>query len=140
MSHQLELELDTLDPDILLSEPEMDSDKEVTQRLLDGRQSSSYTDLPSTTAGKDGSRIGTLETEDGFPSKNPFSDAEVAERYRLIYEKAQYECRHVFEPTLAWTREEERAIVRKIDWHVCLWAVCFSYSLAAIRRLIYCSV
>jgi hypothetical protein len=126
MSHQLELELDTLDPDILLSEPEMDSDKEVTQRLLDGRQSSSYTDLPSTTAGKDGSRIGTLET--------------VAERYRLIYEKAQYECRHVFEPTFAWTREEERAIVRKIDWHVCLWAVCFSYSLAATRRLIYCSV
>lgn len=129
MSHQLELELDTLDPDTLLSEPEMDSDKEVTQRLLDGRQSSSYTDLPSTTASKDGSRIETLETEDGFPSKNPFADSEVAERYRIIYEKAQYECRHVFEPTFAWTREEERAIVRKIDWHVCLWAVCSSYSL-----------
>lgn len=131
MSH--EFELDTLASD-------MDSDKEVTQRLLDGRQSSSYTDLPSTRASKDGSRIEALETEDGLHSKNPFADPEVAERYKIIYEKAQYECRHVFEPTLAWTTEEETAIVRKIDWHVCLWAVCSQHSLAIIIRLIYCSV
>ena len=55
---------------------------------------------------------------------NPFADPEVAERYAVLYEKAQYECRHVFDPTMTWTPEEEKAIVRKLDWRVCLWAVC----------------
>lgn len=56
---------------------------------------------------------------------NPFADPAVAERYAIIYEKAQYECLHVFDPSLTWTPEEEKALVRKLDWHVCLWAVCF---------------
>ncbi|KAL4780016.1 major facilitator superfamily domain-containing protein [Aspergillus varians] len=111
----------------------MDSDKEVTQRLLDGRESSSYTDLQSSRASKDGSRVETLETDEGFTSQNPFADPEVAERYALIYEKAQYECRHVFEPALMWTREEERAIVRKVDWHVCLWACVMFFGLQVDR-------
>lgn len=55
---------------------------------------------------------------------NPFTDPEVAERYAILYEKAQYECRHVFDPTMTWTSEEEKAIVRKLDWRVCFWAVC----------------
>ena len=54
---------------------------------------------------------------------NPFADPAVAERYAIIYERAQYECRHVFDPELTWTPEEEKALVRKLDWHVCLWAV-----------------
>lgn len=54
---------------------------------------------------------------------NPFADPDVAAYYATLYEKAQYECRHVFDPKLQWTREEERRLVRKLDWHVCLWAV-----------------
>lgn len=45
-----------------------------------------------------------------------FSDPEVAAYYVDIYEKAHYESRHAFDPTLTWTKEEEKAIVRKLDW------------------------
>lgn len=55
--------------------------------------------------------------------ENIFADPEVAAFYAELYEKAQYECRHVFDPNLQWTPQEERRIVRKLDWHVCLWAV-----------------
>jgi hypothetical protein len=61
---------------------------------------------------------------------NPFSDPAVAEHYRELYEKSQYESRGAFDPTLEWTKEEERKLIRKLDWHVCLWAV----SVAEIRR------
>lgn len=57
-------------------------------------------------------------------TNNPFADPAVAERYAQVYEKAQYECRHVFDPTLTWTAKEESALVWKLDLHVCLWAVC----------------
>lgn len=58
-------------------------------------------------------------------SSNPFADSAVAERYALVYEKAQYECRHAFDPTMTWTAKEEAALVWKLDLHVCLWAVRF---------------
>jgi hypothetical protein len=107
-------------------ETEMDADKEVTQRLLDGRESSSYTDLSYNRRSKDTS-LSVLELDDDISeTRNPFLDPEVAERYAQIYEDAEYECRHAFDPKLTWTREEEKAIVRKIDWHVCLWAVSMS--------------
>lgn len=60
---------------------------------------------------------------DHEPNRNPFADPEVAAYYATLYEKSQYECRHVFDPTLEWTPAEERKLVRKLDWHVCLWAV-----------------
>ncbi|CEL09160.1 Putative Permease of the major facilitator superfamily [Aspergillus calidoustus] len=116
-------------------EPEtnMDADKEVRQRLLDGRESSSYTDLSYSRASKDTSLL-VLELDDDVPSQqNPFLDPEVAERYAQIYEDAEYECRHAFDPKLTWTREEEKAIVRKIDWHVCLWACVMFFGLQVDR-------
>jgi hypothetical protein len=68
---------------------------------------------------------GTLEPDgESSDSNNPFLDPDVAEYWRTVYEKAQYECRHVFDPALTWTAEEEKAIVRKLDWRICLWAVC----------------
>ncbi|KAL2848604.1 major facilitator superfamily domain-containing protein [Aspergillus pseudodeflectus] len=111
----------------------MDADKEVRQRLLDGRESSSYTDLSYSRASKDTS-LSVLELDDDVPSQqNPFLDPEVAERYAQIYEDAEYECRHAFDPKLTWTREEEKAIVRKIDWHVCLWACVMFFGLQVDR-------
>ena len=56
-------------------------------------------------------------------ARNPFVDPEVEARYRLLYEKSQYECRHVLDATLEWSNKEERKVVRKLDWHVCTWAV-----------------
>ncbi|KAL2871152.1 major facilitator superfamily domain-containing protein [Aspergillus lucknowensis] len=113
----------------------MDADKEVTQRLLDGRESSSYTDLPSyNRVSKDGSHLETLDRGEDVPEQlNPFLDPEVAERYARIYDNAEYECRHAFDPTLTWAREEERAVLRKIDWHVCLWACVMFFGLQVDR-------
>lgn len=55
--------------------------------------------------------------------ENPFKTPEVAERWMAVYEKAKYECRHVFDPALTWSEEDEKKIIRKLDWHVCTWAV-----------------
>jgi hypothetical protein len=50
-------------------------------------------------------------------STNIFSDPAVAAHYVSVYEKAHYECRHVFDPKLDWTKKEEKTVVRKLDWH-----------------------
>jgi hypothetical protein len=67
-----------------------------------------------------------------------------------VYEKAQYECRHVLDADLTWTKEEEKKLVRKLDWHggslvdlqglisltspiVCLWACVMFFSLQVDR-------
>ncbi len=60
--------------------------------------------------------------------KNPFLDPDVAEHWAGVYEKARYECRAQFDPAFTWTEEEEKKLVRRLDWHVCLWAVRTSYS------------
>lgn len=56
-------------------------------------------------------------------SHNVFSDPKLLAHYTELYEKAKYECRHVLDPNLEWTAAEERRLVWKLDWHVCLWAV-----------------
>lgn len=65
--------------------------------------------------------------------KNPFSDPEVADYWRNVYEEASYECRHVFDPSVSWTEEEEKKLVRKLDWHVCLWACVMFFGLQVDR-------
>lgn len=51
-----------------------------------------------------------------------FQDPQVAAYYRDLYDKSNYECRHLFDPELTWTEEEDRKIVRKNDWYVVFWA------------------
>lgn len=94
----------------------------VTTNLVEHPSSSPY----ETVVDQKGHTIETTKHDEELSTDgdNPFADPEVAERYAILYEKAQYECRHVFDPTLTWTPEEEKAIVRKLDWRVCLWAVC----------------
>jgi hypothetical protein len=58
---------------------------------------------------------------------NPFLDPRVAAHWKEVYDGCRYECRHVFDPTLQWTEEEEKKIIRKVDWRVCLWAVRFTH-------------
>ncbi|KAL2002439.1 hypothetical protein VTN02DRAFT_6780 [Thermoascus thermophilus] len=65
---------------------------------------------------------------------NIFADPEVAAHYAQLYEKAQYECRHVFDPSLEWTPQEERRLVRKLDRHVCLWACVMFFALQVDRK------
>lgn len=63
---------------------------------------------------KDGVVISTQES-DASLSANIFQDPEVKAYYVDVYEKAKYECRHVFDADLTWTKEEERKLVRKLD-------------------------
>ncbi|KAK8050844.1 allantoate permease [Apiospora rasikravindrae] len=64
---------------------------------------------------------------------NPFSDPEAAAHWKQTYENSQYECRHVFDPTATWTAQEERAVIRKVDWRVCLWACVMFFGLQVDR-------
>ena len=50
-------------------------------------------------------------------STNIFSDPAIAAHYVSVYEKSHYECRHVFDPDLEWTKQEENIVIRKLDWH-----------------------
>lgn len=61
--------------------------------------------------------------EETYDQKNPFSNPAVAQRWKEQYEESKYECRHVFDPDLTWSDAEEKALIRKLDWRVCLWAV-----------------
>jgi hypothetical protein len=65
---------------------------------------------------KDGVVVSTQET-DASLSTNIFDDPEVKAYYIGVYEKAKYECRHVFDADLQWSKEEEKKIVRRLDWH-----------------------
>lgn len=103
--------------------------KDITKKLVtEDAKRASFTEPPAIGNSaniKDGTEIRTRQYAESFDPNgdNPFADPEVAERYAMIYEKAQYECRHFFDPTFIWTPQEEKILVRKLDWHVCLWAV-----------------
>ncbi|KAL6796203.1 major facilitator superfamily domain-containing protein [Trichoderma sp. SZMC 28013] len=76
----------------------------------------------------------TGSEENGYSEeKNPFRDPAVAQHWTEVYEKSQYECRHVFDPSLSWTEEEERRLIRKLDWRVCLWACVMFFGLQVDR-------
>jgi hypothetical protein len=65
---------------------------------------------------------GTLPGEDAIRD-NPFLNPDIATHFATVYEASKYECRHVFDPHLTWTKEEERKVIWKVDWHVTAWAV-----------------
>ncbi|TEY70373.1 hypothetical protein BOTCAL_0105g00150 [Botryotinia calthae] len=72
--------------------------------------------------------------EDGSAfAKNLFLDPDVRDHWTAVYEKSQYECRHAFDPNLTWTEEEERRLVRRLDWRVCLWACVMFFGLQVDR-------
>jgi hypothetical protein len=64
---------------------------------------------------KDGVVINTQDSDSGVVT-NPFEDPEIKAYFIDVYEKSKYECRHVFDAELTWTREEEKNVIRKLDW------------------------
>lgn len=46
--------------------------------------------------------------------EHPFTDPEIADRWRKVYENAKYENRHRFDPNCTWTAQEEKKLVRKV--------------------------
>lgn len=62
------------------------------------------------------------ESQDSGTGHNPFKDPVVAAYYTAVYEKSEYECRGAFDPEFQWTKEEEKKLVKKLDWHVTMTA------------------
>ncbi|CCE83302.1 Piso0_003877 [Millerozyma farinosa CBS 7064] len=60
------------------------------------------------------------DLESKTSSQNPFADPNVAEYYRNLYEKCEYECRSVFDPEFEWEPEEEKKLLKKLDIRVAL--------------------
>ncbi|KAL5504940.1 hypothetical protein ACEPAH_7603 [Sanghuangporus vaninii] len=56
--------------------------------------------------------------------RSVFDDPLLAKHY---WPTPKYENLHRFDPNARWTFREEKAIVRKIDWRIALWA-CISFS------------
>ena len=77
-----------------------------------------------------------VEVEDVYGSTpvHPFSDPRVAEYWRGVDEKADYEGRHRFDPHFEWTAEEELQLRRKVDWRIITWAWAMFFALDLNRR------
>lgn len=91
----------------------------------DREEQKTYGSLDTSPSQSSSSLLGeSLRTDDPASNiDNPFLDTETAEYWRHVYDNCQYECRHVFNPKLEWSAREEKELVRKLDWKVCLWAV-----------------
>ena len=76
--------------------------------------------------------VKSLDSEETFYD-NPFLDPKVAEYYRGLYEASKYECRAAFDPEFDWTPEEEKKLVRKLDYRVALTACIMFVSLQVDR-------
>lgn len=115
----------TKQPSLSETEAEAEAPFETERLITKDIKRTSYTEDSGLDDPKNDTEVGSHHYLESLEADedNPFADPEVAERYAAIYEKAQYECRHVFDPTLTWTPLEEKRLVRKLDWHVCLWAV-----------------
>ncbi|CAI4301139.1 AIG_G0006470.mRNA.1.CDS.1 [Saccharomyces cerevisiae] len=76
--------------------------------------------------GKDKNLFITYRDEESLSSSSTedhvFRDPQIAAHYKDLYESTDYECRHLFDPELTWTEEEEKKVVRRNDWYVTFWA------------------
>ncbi|KAH8647783.1 major facilitator superfamily domain-containing protein [Xylariales sp. PMI_506] len=70
----------------------------------------------------------------GSSAEHVFSNSAVAAYWRGVYDKANYENRHRFDPELTWTAEEERKVVKKIDFRIMVWAWVMFCALDIHRR------
>jgi hypothetical protein len=66
--------------------------------------------VPVTNASDSTNDSSSLNSEDD----HVFKDRVTAQYWRDVYEKAEYEGRHRFDPEYTWTEEEEKRLVRKV--------------------------
>lgn len=64
--------------------------------------------------------VSSESSDETISEENPFIDPKTADYYRDIYEASNYECLVAFDPYYKWTPEEERKLVRKLDFRVAL--------------------
>lgn len=118
-----------------LWQPEEDllHETEQTRPLLATEEAAVFIDNPYSKDSVSLYGYGDQEASLGATPSNPFADPDAADHWRNVYEKAQYECRHIFDPKARWSESEEQALVRKLDWHVCLWACTMFFGLQVDR-------
>ncbi|SCU85433.1 LAMI_0C11254g1_1 [Lachancea mirantina] len=82
-------------------------------------------------------REATEEFSDSSSEKtslnNPFLNSDVANHYRQLYDSCGYEGRSVFDPEFEWTPDEEKTLVRKLNWRVAIPA-CFMFVALQVDR------
>ncbi|EGW30070.1 uncharacterized protein SPAPADRAFT_158460 [Spathaspora passalidarum NRRL Y-27907] len=75
-----------------------------------------------TTEKKEDYTITALDSQSSLESdllaKNPFLDPKVEEYYRQVYSESKYESYSAFDPHFTWTPEEEKKLVRKLNYRV----------------------
>jgi len=82
---------------------------------LDGKDLSATTLSPETTSTSSSNDEERGASDFGGNGDHAFSDPKVAEYWRGVYENAQYECRHRFDPSATWTPEEEKKLRRRVS-------------------------
>lgn len=70
----------------------------------------------------------------GSYEDHPFAEPATAQYWRDRYEVAKYEGRHRFDPNYTWTAEEEKKLVRRLDWRITFWAWIMFISLDLNRK------
>ncbi|CAI9636664.1 mfs general substrate transporter [Alternaria burnsii] len=70
----------------------------------------------------------------GSSADHSFSDPATAQHWRQIYENAEYEGRHRFNPHYTWEAEEEKRLVKRLDWRIAFWAWIMFISMELNRR------
>lgn len=75
----------------------------------------------------------SIHSTDSDDSDNPFSDSKVAAYYRDVYENSKYECRGAFDPLFEWEPEEEKKLLRKLDYRVAL-SACIMFAALQVDR------
>ncbi|MCJ1460647.1 hypothetical protein MMC28_011029, partial [Mycoblastus sanguinarius] len=68
--------------------------------------------------------------DDNNADGNVFSDPRAVELYKPI---EKYEGRHRFDLHATWSDEEEKRLVRRLDWKICLWACIMFFALQLDR-------
>jgi hypothetical protein len=72
--------------------------------------------VPVTQASDSGSSNSSRDerSTQGSHEDHIFKDPVTAQYWREVYDKAEYEGRHRFDPNYTWTAEEEKRLVRKV--------------------------
>lgn len=75
-----------------------------------------------------------LEESAALSDSHIFQDRTLAEHWSNVYEEANYEGRHRFDPTFQWTKEEEKTLVRKLDLRIMLLIWIMFFALDLVRQ------
>ncbi len=117
----------------------------MSNHSIDGKNSVvNIQSIPSDSENKGAESTQNKQHNDNFISKdgqliitekldNVFKDPNVYSYYKNVYERCNYECRHLLDPDFEWDKKEEKAVVRKLEYRVIFWA-CMMFMALQVDR------